>query len=87
MAYLMGAVGSRVVGLPGIHPPRPYGMLDVTTPLQAHQKLLAEDPEQVGALLATPVRARIEVARFSTDFDDILARLSDWDVYVELGVR
>jgi len=55
--------------------------------LPAYQKLLAEDPEQVRAILTTPVQDRIDVARLSNNIDDILARLADWDVRVEVGVR
>ena len=93
--------------LPGISTPRPYGHLDVTTPLPAgnisefetrweliendtlpsYQKLLAEDPELVRAILTGSVESRISDARLSNNIDDILARLSDWDVYVEIGVR
>jgi hypothetical protein len=93
--------------LPSIHTPRPYGTLEVTTPLPAgnisdfdtrweliendtlpaYQKLLAEHPEEVRAMLTASVQDRIDDARIATNIDDILARLADWDVRVELGVR
>jgi hypothetical protein len=95
------------IDLPGVSTPRPYGQLDVTTPLPAgnisnfdtrwdliehdtlpaYQKLLAENPELVEELLTAPVDERIDDARLGNNIDDILARLADWEVDVEVGVE
>lgn len=63
-----------------------WDLIDNDT-LPAYQQLLAEDPQQVRDMLTAPVGDRIEAARLSNNIDDILARLSDWDVDVEIGVR
>lgn len=95
------------VNIPGVHTPRPYGELDVETPLPdgnvsnfdtrwdliendtlpAYQKLLAEDPDYVHYELTRPVQDRIDDARLYNNIDDLIGRLSDWDVRVEVGVR
>ena len=63
-----------------------WDLIDNDT-LPAYQQLLAEDPQQVRDMLTAPVGDRIDAARLSNNIDDILARLSDWDVDVEIGVR
>jgi hypothetical protein len=63
-----------------------WDLIDNDT-LPAYQQLLAEDPQQVRDMLTAPAGDRIDAARLSNNIDDILARLSDWDVDVEIGVR
>ncbi len=55
--------------------------------LPAYQKLLAEDPDYVRHELTRPVQDRIDDARIYNNIDDLIGRLSDWDVRVEVGVR
>lgn len=101
-----GVDGPGPFDLPPVHTPRPWGELDVVTPLPAgnvsnfdtrwdlitndtlpaYQKLLAEDPQAVRDMLSSPVQGRIDDARILNNIDAIIARLSDWDVTVTLGV-
>lgn len=55
--------------------------------LPAYQKLLAEDPERVREILSAPVPDRIDEARLMNNIDDLMRRLSDWEVRAEVGVR
>ncbi len=54
--------------------------------LPAFQELLAEDPELVRDILNGSVENRIDDARLHNNIDDLLKRLADWDVRVEIGV-
>ncbi len=55
--------------------------------LPAYQHLLATDQQQVVDILNTPVQDRIDDARLYNNIDDIIGRLSDWDVSVQIGVN
>lgn len=54
--------------------------------LPAYQRLPADDPQQVRDILNGSVQDRIDNAWIANDSEDILDRLSDWDVSVRVGV-
>lgn len=63
-----------------------WDLIDNDT-LPAYQKLLAENPDEVERILTESVSGRIDNARIHNNIDDILLRLADWEVRVEVGVR
>ena len=55
--------------------------------LPAFRDLMKNHPAEVEAILNADVNARIEDARIVHNLDDLIKRLSDFDIHVEIGTR